>query len=194
MIGGERRPLVSQLPDDPTDDGRRETFAERMDRNWDELVAELRVTQTGAQILVGFLLTVPFQQRFADLDGYQRMVYLVLVGLAVAATVLIVTPVSLHRLLFRRRLKRELVSAGNAFARAGLLVLALVLAGVPMLLFDVVVSRTAGWVAFAAVAAALVLCWWVAPRLVERRARAGDDTRAPGLPRPRGPATRPPET
>ena len=171
--------------DSPADDSRHETFAERADRNWDELVQELRVTQTGAQILVGFLLTVPFQQRFATLDTYQRTLYLVLVGLAVLATTLIVTPVSLHRMLFRRRLKRELVDSGSAFARAGLVVLALVLAGVPMLLFDVVVSRVAGVVAFLVVAVVLVACWWLTPRLVERRALGA---RTSTVPRPRGPA------
>ena len=152
------------------DDVRHETPSERMDRNWAELVSELRVTQTGAQILVGFLLTVPFQQRFGTLDAYQRTLYLVLVGLSVLATALIVTPVSMHRLLFRRRLKRELVSAADAFARAGLVVLAVAVAGVPSLLFDVVVSRGAGLTAFGAVALLLVACWWVAPRVVERRA------------------------
>ncbi|OZB49870.1 MAG: sodium:proton antiporter [Cellulomonas sp. 14-74-6] len=141
-----------------------------MDRNWDELMQELRVTQTGAQILVGFLLTVPFQQRFAQLDHYQRSVYLVLVALAVLATVLIVTPVSLHRLLFRRRMKRELVKAGSVFALAGLGVLAVVLTGVPLLLFDVVVSRHAGWVAAAVVAVLLAVCWWTVPRLMGRGA------------------------
>lgn len=149
---------------------RHETEAERMDRNWDELMQELRVTQTGAQILVGFLLTVPFQQRFSQLDHYQRGVYLVLVGLAVLATVLIVTPVSLHRLLFRRRLKRELVKAGSVFALAGLGVLAVVLTGVPLLLFDIVVSRQAGWVAAGVVAVLLAGCWWTVPRLMGRGA------------------------
>ena len=171
--------------DSGADDGRHETFAERADRNWDELVSELRVTQTGAQILVGFLLTVPFQQRFATLDAYQRTLYLVLVGLAVLATALIVTPVAMHRTLFRRRLKRELVDVGSSFARAGLVVLALVLAGVPMLLFDVVVSRAAGLTAVVVVAVVLVCCWWLVPRLVERRAIS---SRTSAVPRPRGPA------
>ncbi|HEY0119919.1 MAG TPA: DUF6328 family protein [Cellulomonas sp.] len=184
---------MTQPLDGPYDDGRHETFAERMDRNWDELVSELRVTQTGAQILVGFLLTVPFQQRFATLDSYEQTLYLVLVGLAVLATILIVTPVSLHRALFRRRLKRELVAVGSGFARAGLVVLALVVAGVPSLLFDVVVSRTAGFVALGLTLVLLVACWWLVPSLVERRARAQPGA---GIPRPRRSASpqQPPPT
>ena len=156
---------------EPGGDGRDETFIERMDRNWEELLQELRVTQTGAQILTGFLLTVPFQQRFGDLDAYQRDVYLVLVVLAVLATVLIIAPVSLHRLLFRRRLKPQLVSAGHWFARAGLLALALVLTGATLLLFDIVVSRQAGLVAGGAVLVVIALMWVVLPHVIAGRAR-----------------------
>src|SRR3712207_4786869 len=84
-------------------DGRHETPAERSDRNWNGLLQELRVTQTGVQILTGFLLTLPFQERFEDLDGYQRTLYLVLVLLAILTTGLITAPVSLHRILFGKR-------------------------------------------------------------------------------------------
>jgi hypothetical protein len=153
------------------DDGRRETDNERADRNWDELMQELRVTQTGTQILTGFLLTIPFQQRFADLDAYQEDVYLVLVLMAVLATALITAPASLHRVLFRRRLKPELVSAGNWLARAGLVVLAIVLAGSAMLVFDVVLSRSAGRVVGIVSILALTSLWWAFPRLLARQAR-----------------------
>jgi hypothetical protein len=178
----DRGGRVTELVD--ADDGRHETLAEKEDRNWTDLVQELRVTQTGAQILVGFLLTVPFQQRFATLDGYQRALYLVLVTLAVLATALIVTPVSLHRLLFGRHLKGRLVAVADDFARAGLVVLALAMVGVPALLFDVVVSRAAGFTALGAAVVLIVGCWWVTPHLVARRAHAGP--RRTGLERPDG--------
>jgi hypothetical protein len=148
------------VPDAPDRD---ETPAERADRNWDELLQELRVSQTGVQILTGFLLTVPFQQRFEALDETQRTLYLVLVVLAVIATALLVAPVSLHRELFRRGLKDRLVRTGANLARAGLVVLALVLAGTSALIFDVVLSRTAGVVVGAAVAVMLIGAWWVLP-------------------------------
>ena len=151
------------------DDGRTETANQRADRNWNELLQELRVSQTGTQILTGFLLTIPFQQRFATLDTYQRNLYLVLVLLAVLATALLLTPVSLHRVLFRRRLKPQLVSWGNLFARTGLFVLALVLAGGAMLLFDVVLGRSAGRVVGAAAIVVLFGFWWVLPEVIGRR-------------------------
>ncbi|MDM7831148.1 DUF6328 family protein [Cellulomonas edaphi] len=158
------------------DDGRSETHNERADRNWDELLQELRVTQTGTQILTGFLLTIPFQARFEELDGYQRNLYLVLVVIAVLATALMVAPVAMHRALFRRRLKQELVVVGSLFAKAGLVTLALVMAGGAMLLFDVVLSREAGrWVGGATLVV-LGAFWWLLPKLVGRR--AGDDDRA----------------
>ncbi len=153
---------------------RHETTTERMDRNWNELLQELRVAQTGVQILTGFLLTVPFQQRFGDLDEYQRGVYLVLVVLAVAATGFIVAPVSLHRILFRRGLKRELVESADTLAQTGLAVLGLVLAGASLLLFDVVVDRAAGLWAGGAVLLGLALVWVALPWRLSRRADAED--------------------
>lgn len=159
-------------PDAPD---RHETPAERADRNWTELLAELRVLQTGAQILVGFLLTIPFQARFAELDDYQRGSYLVLVVLAALSTVLIVAPVSVHRALFARRRKPELVRAAAMFARAGLVCLALVLAGALMLLVDLVVSRAAGrWVA-AGLLVVIGVAWWLVPTVLARRARRDPD-------------------
>ena len=81
---------------------------QRLDRNWADLLQELRVVQTGVQLLTGFLLTLPFQARFEQLSGYERTIYLVTVTLSVAATGFLIAPVSLHRILFRRH-ARELM-------------------------------------------------------------------------------------
>ena len=123
------------------DDGRRETPVEKLDRNWNEILQELRVTQTGIQILTGFLLTVPFQTRFTELTGDQRGFYLVLVVLAAVTTGLMVAPVSLHRWLFRKGAKSTLVTAADRFMRVGLVFLSLVVSGVVGLVFDVVAAR-----------------------------------------------------
>ena len=79
------------------DDGRDESVNERADRNWNEILQELRVSQTGTQIISGFLLAVAFQPRFDDLDQYQLVLYLTLVVLAGTAAALGLAPVSLHR-------------------------------------------------------------------------------------------------
>lgn len=151
-------------------DARHESVEARMDRNWNELLQELRVTQTGVQILTGFLLTLPFQQRFAELSTFQRSTYLVIVLLAAAATALIVAPVSLHRILFRKHLKRQLVAAADVMARGGLVLLAVVLAGTTLLIFDVVVGRVGGLLAGGAVLTLLIACWLVLPLRLARRA------------------------
>ncbi|TDE92720.1 sodium:proton antiporter [Occultella glacieicola] len=149
-------------------DGRDETDSERADRNWDELMQELRVTQTGTQILTGFLLTLPFQQRFADLRPDQVAIYLVLVALALVATALVVAPVSLHRLLFRRRRKPELVSAGNRLAQVGLVALALVITGTALFVFDVVLGRSAALIAAGSALVVLLGLWVLLPRRLRR--------------------------
>lgn len=146
---------------------------ETLTRNWDELLQELRVIETGVQILTGFLLTVPFSQRFSDLDAFQRDLYLVVLTGSVATTVLVVAPVAFHRVLFRHRARRWLVEAANRAARAGLVMMALTISGVLFLVFDVVVGTTAGAVAFATALAFLVLLWGGTPLLSRHRERVG---------------------
>jgi hypothetical protein len=167
MSKGEAR--AEQLGGDPS---RHETEMERMDRNWNELLQELRVTQTGVQILTGFLLTLPFQQRFTSLDDFQVTVFCVAVLLSATATALIVAPVSYHRLLFRQRRKALLVRASDRLAQAGLVALALAVSVVVLLVFDVVLSRRAAAVSSAGVFAVFTLLWLVLP-LAARRTTSG---------------------
>jgi hypothetical protein len=115
------------------------------------------------QILTGFLLTLPFTQRFTELDTVQRDAYLaVLVG-AVIATGLIIAPVAFHRTLFRQGEKEWLVHAANWSARAGLAALALTMSGVVFLVFDVVTNRTLSIVAGSMALAFFTLLWGAFP-------------------------------
>jgi hypothetical protein len=140
---------------------RSETEAERLDRNWSSLLQELRVTQTGVQLLTGFLLMLPFQDRFAALRPGLHGAYLATVVCSLTATVLLVAPVGMHRLLFRRHKLRPLVSAAHRFAFFGLLLLGAALTGVAVVVFGTVVSEPAGVLA-GVVAAAAMLAAWVA--------------------------------
>src|ERR1700709_2460628 len=102
---------ASQGDDSWNAEERNETPTERLDRNWLSLLQELRVVQTGVQLLTGFLLTLPFQPRFDGLSAAMRIVYLATVGCSVGATVLLEAPVGMHRILFRRHRTQFLVSA-----------------------------------------------------------------------------------
>jgi Family of unknown function (DUF6328) len=149
---------------------RHETPTARLDRNWEDLLQELRVAQTGVQLLTGLLLTVPFQARFGDLRPHQIAVYLVTVGLAVLATGLLLSPVVLHRVLFRQHARRTLVSAGQRFALAGFVVLGLAVVGVCTLIVDVVLGSTAGITAAVATFVVIGLLWGVLPMRLRTRA------------------------
>ena len=164
----------------PLDEDRHETETERLDRNWDELLQELRVTQTGVQILAGFLLTLPFQQRFSTLDDAQRSAYLLSLAAAVLATALLVAPVSAHRMLFRQRAKRELVGFADAAARVGLVALAVSIVSATFLIFDVVVGRRAGVAAAGVALAVFLVGWLVLPLFVRSRLGAHPRTRGGG--------------
>ena len=95
------------------EDGRDETPNQRADRNWSDLLQEVRVSQASTQIIGGFLLAVAFQQRFLDLDQYQKTLYLVLVGLAGLASALALALVMLHRRHFATLRKANVVVTGD---------------------------------------------------------------------------------
>lgn len=142
---------------------------EKLTRNLNELLQELRVMQTGVQILTGFLLTVPFTDRFKDLEEYQKFVYLGVLCGSVLATGLIVAPVAFHRTLFRQGERKWIVEAANNAARQGLIALAITTAGVVWLVFDVVIGAPASYIAGAAAISVFAVLWAILPAVRRRR-------------------------
>ena len=134
-----------------------------INRNWTELVQELRSTQTGVQVLTGFLLTVPFSDRFDTLDHVQRTAYLLVLSGAVTATAAILSPIAYHRILFRRGRRPWLVATANRVARTGLVLVALTTCGVVFLTFDLTVGRTGGVVASLVAFIGYLMLWIVVP-------------------------------
>src|SRR6202047_3799442 len=106
--------------EDPPDDPRNESEAQRDDRNLLELPQELRVAGLGVQVLFGFLLSLPFTNRFSKLGHGERGQYIASLILAAVSTALLLGPVAYHRLVFRQRQKERLVRAGNVMAICGL--------------------------------------------------------------------------
>jgi glucan phosphoethanolaminetransferase (alkaline phosphatase superfamily) len=161
-------------PDESAKDGRNESVDEKLDRNWMELLQELRVLQTGVQILAGFLLTLPFQARFETLDDAQVTLYLANVALAALTTALILLPVSVHRRLFRQHLRSTLVSSADRIAKVALAGIGLLSVGTSALVFDVTAGRTAGLTAGAVLLAMLLILLVYVPARLRQRARNGN--------------------
>src|ERR1700691_1453935 len=149
---------------------RSETETQRLDRNWLSLLQELRVVQTGVQLLTGFLLTLPFQARFDVLNTTMRMIYLATVGCSVGATVLLEAPVAMHRLLFRRHRLESVVAGAHRFAYAGLLLMGSALTGVTVIIFGAVAGPAAGAIAGGCAVTALVGFWVLLPLRVRHEA------------------------
>lgn len=140
-----------------------ESEKERANRRWDEMLQELRVAQTGVQVLTGFLLTVPFTQRFGELDRTDTNAYLVVVSASILAAGLLISPVAFHRVLFEKGEKDWLIDAANHAARAGLVMLAVTMAGVMFLVFDLIADRTWALSATAVTVVVLAGLWAVLP-------------------------------
>src|SRR3954453_1196005 len=132
---------------------RNETALERSDRHLSELMQEVRVAQTGVQVLFGFLLTVPFTARFSALETGERWLYLMTLAVAGTAAMLLIAPGAQHRVLFRCNDKEHIVRVANRYAIAGLLCVALAMVGA-LLFFAEVVLRSPAAGAIAAIAAA----------------------------------------
>jgi Family of unknown function (DUF6328) len=150
---------------------RHESLIRRLDRNWSEILQELRVAQTGVQLLTGFLLTLPFQQRFARLDDLQVGIYLATVALACGATVLLIAPVMVHRILFRGHQRRVLVSMAHRCAIGGLLLLGLTIVGVIYVIFSFVGTATGGAIAACTALVTIGGVWVLGPLVLRLRAR-----------------------
>jgi Family of unknown function (DUF6328) len=115
---------------------RDESPAERVDRNFNELLGELRVALPGVQVLFAFLLTVPFAQGFADLNGFERGLYFAVLLLTALACAFLIAPTAYHRLQFRRGRKQEILFFANRAALLGLAALALAMTGAIVLISD----------------------------------------------------------
>jgi hypothetical protein len=139
---------------------KQEDEAERLDRELIELLNELRVVMPGVQVLFGFLLTVPFQQRFQTIDDFQRIVYVATLLLTAAAAAVLMAPSAFHRLTFRRGQKPYLIKLGTRQTIAGMALLALAMNGVILLLTDLMFHTTTVVVIVAATSALFAWLWF----------------------------------
>ncbi|MFE2101633.1 DUF6328 family protein [Streptomyces sp. NPDC059468] len=159
--------------------GRHETEEERADRRWSELLQELRVAQTGVQILFGFLLTVVFQVRFTTLSDADRIIYLVTVVFGAAATGALIGPVAVHRSLAGQHLKPQTVDWAARLAMTGLILLLCTMASALLLILRVArLGEVAGWIV-TAMFLWFVACWFGIPLWARARATAAKDAREP---------------
>lgn len=152
-----------------------ETEQDRWQRNFADLLQELRVAQTGVQILFAFLLTLPFSARFADTTGLQRSAYLVALVGAAGATAMIISPVAMHRALFRQGRKPELVRMAHRMATGGLAFMIVSMVSSVFLITDFVLSIGPALAITTAVGLLLLTFWVLLPLL----RRLGDDDDPP---------------
>lgn len=156
---------MSTLPRGRLEVERDETEAERIDRNFTELLGELRIALPGVQVLFAFLLTVPFAQGFAKLDAFERDLYLVVLLLTALASALLIAPTAYHRMLFRKGYKLEILAFANRAAMIGLGVLALAMSGAILLITLVLFGAAAAIPVTAASALVFAGLWYVLPWL-----------------------------
>jgi hypothetical protein len=151
--------------------GRDETEAERLDRNLQEFLGELRVALPGVQVLFAFLLIVPFNQRFSDITDFQKTTYFVTLLFTAAASVCLIAPTAQHRIEFRRQHKEQILLMANRLAVLGLGCLAVAMTGAILLITDLLYGSTTTLIVTLAVGVAFATLWYLVPvrRLVADR-------------------------
>ncbi|MEU9994054.1 DUF6328 family protein [Streptomyces sp. NPDC050848] len=163
------RPAHDQTDSTGHGRGRDETQEERADRRWGELMQEIRVAQTGVQILFGFLLTVVFAPTFVDLSDTNRTIYVVTVSLGAAATGALIGPVSFHRIVAGRRIKPQTVVWASRLTFIGLVLLLATLTSALLLVLRVATNDSfVPWLV-AGLIAWYLLCWYALPLWVRHR-------------------------
>src|SRR4051794_25620995 len=156
-----------------TAESRGETVDQVLDRNVAELLQELRVAFTGVQILFAFLLSLAFTQRFGSLDGFDLTVYTVALMSTALATIVLIAPVSFHRIVFRRRQKAALVAVADRCLVTGLAALVLAITSAVLLILDVALGRWQAVAGSSAIALTALLTWYALPFAVRRSGRRG---------------------
>jgi len=142
-----------------------ETKDERLDRELEELLQELRIALPGVQILFAFLLVVPFNNRFAETDDLQRDVWFAALLLALGAVACFIAPTAYHRIRFREYDKERLVLTANRLAVVGLAFLATALSASAFFVTGFVFSDRIAAVVTAIAAGTIGGLWFALPLL-----------------------------
>jgi hypothetical protein len=143
--------------------GRHESESERIDRNLQEMLGELRVALPGVQVLFAFLLAVPFSQRFGQTTDLQRDTFMVALLSTLAGSVFLIAPSAYHRIRFRDRDKEALLQISNIFAIVGMAFLALGMTSVVFLVTDMIFKGPFTTVVTSLTAGLFALVWFVLP-------------------------------
>lgn len=157
--------------------GREESPEQRADRMWNDMLQEVRVSQTGAQILFGFLLSVAFTPRFTALGELDKTLYVITLLLGAGATAALISPVAFHRFLAGHDLKPELIKVAAQLIGVGLALLALTIGTALLLLLRTATGNdTLAWILATLATSWFATAWLVLPWAVlhraERRRRA----------------------
>ena len=146
-----------------------EDSGEQLDRHWNELLQELRLAQTGTQILFAFLLGIAFQNQFHSADAFTHAVYAGTLVASALAAAFFLAPVALHRVLYGRGLRDRLVTVTDRLARGGMTLLLASMSGGVLIALDVVLPRPAAGVMVGGVLIVFLALWLALPAYVRHK-------------------------
>lgn len=148
---------------------RDESRSEHADRNYTEMVQEVRVAQGGVLVLFGFLLALSFTEAFPhEKESFVRVLTAALL-LSGGSALTFLAPVAFHRTEFRTGRKEALVWVTHWFTTAGLVLLIGAMLLSVWLVLAHLWSESTAWTVVAGLAA-VVLALWLGVEAYLRRA------------------------
>ncbi len=155
--------------DSNSSDQEHESRDAKEDRQLIELLNELRVALPGVQMLFGFMLAVPFTQRFGSLSDRQRLLFYIAFLATASASICFITPTSFHRITWQRGVKGRMLRISSRLAIAGTVFLGVAIGCVVGFLSSYLYNSVLASILTAVVFTMIAVLWYTIPLVLRER-------------------------
>lgn len=147
------------------DDDQRHAGSEPKDEDLSDLLSETRILLPGTEILLAFLVSLPFTDRFERLSGTERFVYVATFLATVLAFVSFVAPSAYHRIARPIQDKPRFKRFSNVFLVFGLVPVSISVVLVGYLVISMAAGQRLALPVAVTIAVVVGILWWVVPLL-----------------------------
>ena len=139
----------------------------RFDREWSEILNEIRVALPGVQLLFGFLLAAPFTDPFRGMSELLRYGYFVCFLTTTASSAFLIAPSVYHRLHWRRDVvdKEQMLRTANTLAIVGGILLAFAMTSAVYIISVAIAGRGPAMVITILAGLLFAILWFALPLL-----------------------------
>lgn len=128
-----------------------------------EMLNELRILLPGAQLLNGFLITLPFNSGFQQIVQVEKWIFMATFVCSLSSLILFTTPAVQHRVLRPLDDREEFKNGASKQMLVGAAFLSLALVLCANLVTAEVVGHPVGGAVAALISSMILALWWISP-------------------------------